>query len=443
MIKNVFTILFFTVYTLPLHAQFDKGKVVDKIIAKVDDYIILKSELERSYLEYLTSGQRMPGDAKCLILENLVINKLLVAKAEIDSVYVTDEEVESNLNRRMQYFISQIGSEEKIEAFYNKTITEFKEELRDNVREQLTVQRMQDEITLNVTVTPSEVKRFFNRIPEDSLPFISTEVSIAQIVKLPTVSKNQIQKAKDELNKIRNRILDGEDFAILASLYSDDPGSSKNGGELGFWKRGELAPEYEATALKLKPGEVSKPVETEFGVHIIELLERRGNVYNSRHILIQPKFSESDMNEAVDFLDSIRHQILEDSLQFQQAAIDYSDDSETSGSGGFFLDVSGSPKVSVEALDPVLFFMIDTMSVGDISGPMKFKTIDGKDAVRIIYYKSKTPPHQTNLNDDYQKIYTAALNEKKSKVLNEWFEKSKFDVFIDIDKEYNHCQLLE
>ncbi|ELR70993.1 Survival protein SurA precursor (Peptidyl-prolyl cis-trans isomerase SurA) [Fulvivirga imtechensis AK7] len=419
------------------------GLVVDKIIAKVDNYIVLKSDLESTYLNYLASGNPATPEAKCRILAQLISQKLMVAKAEIDSVIVTDAEVDNNLDRRMQMILSQYGgSAEQLEEYYGKTIEEFQADIRDQVKEQLVVQRMQESITSGIKVTPSEVRKFFSKIPQDSLPYFSTEVEVAQVVKIPSVGRDEIAEAKRKLNEIRDKVLAGESFETLAKEYSQDPGSAKFGGNLGFAKRGMMAPEFEAAALKLKPNEISKPFETQFGVHIVQLLERRGNEYNSRHILLMAAPSQDDIKHATNYLDSIRSKILADSISFEKAAKEYSDDIYTAGNGGFFMDQVGGTRVSVEDLDPVVFFTIDSMKVGDISRPMNFRTDDGKEAVRILYYKSKVRPHQANLREDWQKIQAAALNEKKTKALNTWFNKAREDVFISIDKTYDHCGIM-
>ena len=442
-LKTLFTTLFFTA-SLAYSSAWGQGNpvVVDKIIGKVDNYIVLKSDLERAYLEFMSRGEITGGNARCEILESLIINKLLVAKAEIDSVLVSDVEVESNLDNRMRYIIAQIGSEDMIEKYYNKSIAQFKEELRDQVKEQLIIQTMQRTLTEGINVTPNEVKKFFNEIPKDSLPYFSTEVSIAQIIKKPSISKTQKELVRNQLIDLRKRIMNGESFEALAKEYSQEPGADKSGGNIGFFKRGELAPEYEAASLKLRPGEISMPVETEFGFHLIQLIERRGNEFNTRHILLFPNSSSSDIDEATAFLDSIRTLVMKDSLSFEKAAKELSDDNLTASNGGFFTDDSGASRVSVEDIDPVIFFTLDTMQVGNITRPMAFRTEDGKEAVRILYFKEKLKPHQANLADDYQKIRMAALNQKKTKILNEWFDKAKDDVFIDIDPEYNHCNIL-
>jgi len=427
--------------TLLTNGQSDNGVVIDKIISKVDDYIILKSELERSYLDYLSQGRARSVNAKCEILQQLVVNKMLMAQSEIDSIFVLDVEVNGNLDRRMAIMAQQFGGEAEIEKAYGKSIEQIRSEIFDNIKEQLTIQRMQSELTADLKVTPSEVKKFFKNIPRDSLPYFSTEVSIAQIVKKPEPGPKQKDLVKNLLLDVRSRIEKGESFGELAKQYSQDPGSARRGGELGFFGRGELAPEFEATALSLSPGEVSMPVETQFGFHIIELLEKRGNTYSSRHILVTPQPDQSDHEKTRLYLDSLRTAIVSDSVTFQSAAKDYSDDQETSAAGGFFQDESGALRVPAEQLDPNIFFTIDTMKIGNITKPIKFQQADGKYAYRIIYYQDKVKPHQANLDDDYQKIAAAALSRKKNIIVSEWFEKARNNVFIEVDPEFDYCDL--
>lgn len=440
---KLLVILSLFISALPTYAQ-DQAMVVDKIIAKIDNNIILKSELEQAYLQYMASGQAIGGsDVKCQMFESLVINKLMIAKAEIDSVVVTDDEVNSNLNNRMNVFISRIGSEEKIEEYYGKSLEQFKDELRDQVRDQLIVQRMQTTITSDISVTPAEVQEFFNSIPKDSLPYFSTEISLAQIVKIPEISKKQKDEISNKLLDIREQIVGGADFEELARKYSEEPAASTSGGNLGFQNRGDLVPAYEAAALKLKPGEISQPIETEFGFHLIQMIERRGNLYNTRHILMKPASSELDIEEAKEYLDSIRTLVINDSLTFEKAAKEFSDDKQTASTGGYFINDTGAPRISVEELDPVVFFTIDTMDVGTITKPITFRMDDGKEAVRILFYESRIKPHLASLREDYQKIARAAENEKKNLILNAWFDKAKDDVFIQIDPEYGHCEIVE
>ncbi|HEX8546926.1 MAG TPA: peptidylprolyl isomerase, partial [Cytophagaceae bacterium] len=266
---------------------------------------------------------------------------------------------------------------------------------------------------------------------------------VGQIVKSADISKEQKLMARTKLEKLKARIVAGEKFCDLAKEFSEDPGSAKNCGELGFFKKGELVPEYEAAALKLKPGEMSGMIESDYGFHLIQMIERRSNEFSTRHILIKANSSDKDLSSAEHFLDSLRRKIQNDSISFEKAAKDNSADKATSVNGGLFFDEkTGTSKLAVEGLDPGVFFIIDTMQVGHITPPLKVRLGDGTEAMRIIYYKSKTPPHQANLKDDYQKIYKAALNEKKNRELSAWFDKTKGEVYIDVDKEYQACKLL-
>lgn len=415
--------------------------LVDKIVAKVDDYIILKSEVERAYLQAQASGNYKI--TRCDVVESLILNKLMVAKAEIDSVVVEEDIIDRELDMRMQGVIAQAGGDpRKLEEAFGKSLEEIKEELRDQVKEQVIVRKMQETITENIKVTPAEVKRFFKNIPPDSLPYFSTEVEIGQIVKKPEISPEEKKRIEDLLMKIRNEALNGTDFQVLAGRYSEGP-TALRGGNLGEIQRGQMVPEFEAAALKLKEGEISLPVQTEFGFHIIQLLERRGDIYNARHILIQPKYTDKDFEKAGHFLDSVKTLIEKDSLAFDRAAKEFSDDKATSSNGGFIRDASGANRISVSELDPSLFFTIDTMKVGTISAPMRFKMADGKEAMRIIYYKSKIKPHQANLDQDYQKIYQAALNARKSRMMSDWFKEAKNDVYIEVDPDYKDCNILK
>jgi peptidyl-prolyl cis-trans isomerase SurA len=425
-------------------AQEPESFVVDKIIAKVDNYIVIKSELERAYQDYLTNGGSQSPEARCQYLAMLVRNKLMLAKAEIDSVVVLDAEVDLNTQNRMDMILSQSGrTADELEALYGKTLEQVRLELRDQIREQMIVSKMEEEMTAGIKVTPSEVKRFFSKIPKDSLPYFSASVEVAQIVKIAKVSEAQKNKTRSELIDLRNKILGGEDFSAMAKKYSHDPTVISNGGDMGWSARGRMVPEYEAMAFKLKPKEISMPFESSFGIHIMQLIERRGNEYHSRHILISPEPSKEDITKATRYLDSLRTLIVNDSTTFQKASKEYSDDVQTKGKGGFFSDRDGGVSLTVDELDPIIFFKLDSMEIGSISKPITYRTDDGKDAVRILYYKARKSPHQASLESDWTKIQTATLNEKKDKVLQKWFQKARTDVFISIDPAYDNCKILD
>ncbi|MBT1687460.1 peptidylprolyl isomerase [Fulvivirgaceae bacterium PWU37] len=420
------------------------GFVVDEIISKVDNYIVLKSDLDRLYQDQLTNGRPPGQQLRCQLLAMLIRNKLMMAKAEIDSVVVLDAEVDANTQRRMDMILSQSGrSADELEELYGKPLEQVRAELRDQVREQMIVNKMEDVMTDGIVVTPAEVRRFFGKIPKDSLPYFSASVEVAQIVKIAKVSEDQKNITRTELVALRNRLLGGEDWATLAKKYSSDPSVITNGGDMGWSGRGRMVPEYEAMAFKLKPNEISMPFESPFGFHIMQLLERRGNEYHSRHILISPKPSEADLAKASHNLDSIRTLIVNDSIKFQKAAKEVSDDVETKGNGGFFSDPNGGIRLMVDELDPVVFFKLDSMQIGDISRPIVYRTDDGKDAVRILYYRSRIAPHQASLEQDWSRIQDATLNEKKDRILQKWFQKARKDVFISIDPAYDFCGILD
>ncbi|MGY6741858.1 MAG: peptidylprolyl isomerase [Cecembia sp.] len=424
------------------------GQVLDKIVAKVNNYIVLESDVQRAYLDAIAqSRQGFETPSRCDVFESLLINKLMVAKAELDSVMVSDAEVMIQADQRFAMMLAQLGGDESIlPEVYGKTADQMKAEIEESLKEQLIIQRMQVRITEGLTVSPAEVRRFFNSIPRDSLPFFSAEVTVGQIVKKPVVNEGVKNKIVEQLKGFKKMIEDGtSDFQTLARQYSEDPGSAAMGGELGFFRRGELAPEYEATALGLRPGEISDPVETMFGFHMIQLLERRGNSYNTRHILIRPLPSEEDIKKAERYLDSLRTQINDGKIAFAKAAKEYSDDRATSDNGGFFTDPqTNSSRLTLRTLDdPLLYFTLDTMKVGTTTAPMRFEDEREGTKVRILYYKERFPAHRANLDDDYEKLKAATRRKKEDELLSKWFLTAKEDVFIDIDPSYDRCEALK
>ncbi|WP_192823340.1 peptidylprolyl isomerase [Rufibacter sp. LB8] len=438
LVKGIFS---FSFLCLGFSAQAQQPTLIDNIVAKVGSHIILRSELEFQHSNALSQGYQSP-QLRCDILKSLVQNKLLLARAEMDSVIVEESMVTGELENRLSTFISQIGSEERLEEYFNKPMNEIRSDLRRSIKEQMTLQRMEREIAGKIAVTPKEVQTYFNSIPKDSLPYYSTEVEVGQIVKISQIGNAQKQAAREQLEEIRRRIVAGEDFAKLAMQYSQDPGSGAAGGELGMLKKTDLIPEYVAAAFKLKPGEISPVIESMYGYHIIQLIEKRGEEFNSRHILIKPATGQADVALTTQQLDSIRTLIMKDTLTFAKAAKDFSDDRSTKGNGGMItLPNSPTTYIPVDKLDPSIFFVLDTLQVGSISKPLPYRTEDGKEALRILYLKSKNPPHQANLKDDYQKIAAAALNNKRNKAIAAWFEKNKDTVFVDVVQEFQACNL--
>jgi peptidyl-prolyl cis-trans isomerase SurA len=424
------------------------GQVLDKIVAKVDNNIILESDVQQTYIEALAQAQQgMEAPTRCDIFESLMINKLMVAKAEIDSVIVTDAEVMLQTENRFNAVLQQFGGDENmLVQVYGKTAEQLKGELEDVIREQLIVSKMRGQITEGLTVSPADVRAFFNSIPKDSLPLFTSEATVGQIVRKPVVSDKVREEIIAQLKQFKQDILDGKaDFADLAKRYSEDPGSGAQGGDLGFFRRGELAPEYESTALGLRQGEISDPVETQFGFHMIQLLEIKGSTFNTRHILRIPKATEEDLLKAERYLDSLKKEIEAGKIEFAKAAKEYSEDRATSDHGGFFTDpATNSNRLSLRTLeDPVLYFTIDTMQVGNMTKPIRFEDPREGTKVRILYYHAKYPAHRANLEDDYEKMKAAALRRKEDEILGKWFITAKEDVFIDVDPTYDRCEVLQ
>jgi peptidyl-prolyl cis-trans isomerase SurA len=422
--------------------------VVDKIVAKVDNNIVLESEVQKAYVDAIAQSQQgMETPNRCGVFESLLINKLMVAKAQIDSVIVTDAEVLLQTNNRFNSVMQQFGGDEGMLAeIYGKTADQLKAELEDVIREQLTVQKMRGKITEGITVSPAEVRAFFNSVPKDSLPLFTSEATVGQIVKKPEPNPKVREQIIAQLLQFKQDILSGKStFAELATKHSEDPGSAAQGGDLGFFRRGELAPEYESTSLGLRPGEISDPVETQFGFHMIQLLEIRAGNFNTRHILRIPKASEEDIQRAERYLDSLKKEIQAGKIEFAKAAKEYSNDRSTSDAGGFFTDpATNSNRLSLRTLeDPVLYFTIDTMKVGDITPSIRFQDPREGTKVRILYYKARFPAHKANLEDDYEKLKSAALRRKEDEVLSKWFITAKEDVFIDLDPAYDRCNALQ
>lgn len=423
------------------------GQVLDKIVAKVDNYIILESDVQKTYLEAIAQVQQgVEPPTRCEVFESLMINKLMVAKAEIDSVLVTDAEVMLQTDSRFNMVMQQFGGDEAtLLQSYGKTSDQLKKEIEDVIREQLIVTRMRGKITEGLTVSPAEVRAFYNSIPSDSLPFFSAEVTVGQIVKKPEVNQRTKEAIFEQLRKFKEDIGSGNaEFATLAREFSEDPGSGAQGGDLGFFRRGELAPEFEATALALRPGELSDPVETDFGIHLIQLLENKGSTYNTRHILRIPKATQADIDKAERFLDSLKTEIQAGRIEFANAAKEYSDDRATSDNGGFFTDpANNSSRLTLRTLeDPVLYFTLDSMQVGAITKPIQYEDPREGTKLRILFYRNKYPAHRANLSDDYEKLKAATLRRKEDELLSKWFITAKEDIFIDLDPLYDRCNVL-
>jgi peptidyl-prolyl cis-trans isomerase SurA len=420
-------------------------QVIDQVMAVVGNKIIMKSDIEKQYIQYLAQSGGEGDQSRCAIFDQILLQKLLLNQAEIDSVSASENQVESELDRRMRFYIHQIGSEEKLEQYFHTTIRELKSEFRDVIKDQLTVQMMQSKITKEVTASPNDVRTFFENIPSDSVPYIDAEMEVAQIVRKPPISAEEKQAIREQLEDYRKKIISGEaDMAVYAALYSQDPESAKHGGELGFFERGTMVPEFEAAAFNLKPGDVSPVIETKFGFHILQLIERRGDQINIRHILLQPKTTNEGVQKCIVTLDSIRQQIIQGTISFEDAAEKFSDDADTKNNGGLLINPeTNTTHLSPDKMDKVLFFQVDTMELNKVSAPLQMATPEGKPAFRIVMVKSRTKPHRANLKDDYQKIQEVALSEKQNKALMEWIRKKRQSTYIHLSENYGNCELLK
>lgn len=424
----------------PLKAQV----VVDKVMAIVGSKIILHSDIEKQYIQYLAQGAEENAKTKCLIFDQLLLQKLMLNQADIDSVKVSENQVDGELDRRMRFYIKQIGSEEKLEEYFHTTIRALKEELRDMIREQLIVQNMQGSITKDVTATPANVRSYFESIHPDSLPYIDAEMEVGQIVRKPPVSDSERKAVKKRLEEYRNKIMAGEDFAVYAALYSEDKSTAKKGGELGMFERGTMVPEFEAAAFNLRAGEVSPIIETKFGFHILQLIERRADQINVRHILLQPQTDDKDLYKAFGLLDSLSKQINLGTISFEDAAQQFSDDEETRNNGGLLVNPeTGTTRLSPDKMDRLLFFQVDTMPMNTVSMPLGMATSEGKQAYRIVVVKSKNLPHKANLKDDYQRIQEVALQDKQNKLLSNWVANKKSSTYIHLNEDFDGCDVLK
>jgi len=437
----LFLILLLLTGTVNTKAQSASDSLIDGLVAVVGANIILNSDIEAQYFQIRSQGniQGTATGLKCQILEDLLIQKLVLHQAQVDSVKITDEQVEGEMDRRMRYFVAQAGSPERLEEHFQKSLVEIKSELRDVVREQLLVKMENENIMKNVTITPSEVKGYFRRLPKDSIPEINSEMEIGVIVKIPAIGDEEKQIVKRKLQSFRERIAKGDDFSTLAVMYSEDPGSSKQGGELGMFKRGDMRPEFEAAAFKLKPGEVSDIVETEDGFHLIQMIERRGEYVNVRHILLQPQVSLYNLNIAKQSLDTVASLIDSKKITFEQAVLKYSDDPGKMNGGLMINPMVGGTRFEANQLDPKVAFIIDKLKVGEISAPVLMKTDRGKQEYRIYYLELRTKPHKANLGEDYARIQQMALEKRQIEAMNEWITRKAESSYVNIFSDYRNC----
>ncbi|MBL7758153.1 MAG: peptidylprolyl isomerase [Chitinophagaceae bacterium] len=421
-----------------LMAQGQSKKVVaDKVVAVVGDRVILQSDIKTSLQDAERQGATLPPNAFCMLMDQALVSKVLMLQAEKDSLPVTDEDVEAELDQRIRYFIRELGSKEELERVAGKTVYQIKDDARESVRERKLAEAMQQKIVGSVKITPTEVKTYFDRIPQDSLPFFESELEVGQIVLLPKASRDLEQYIFTEMLNYKKQIESkATTFEQLAKQVSQDPGSKDRG---GFYQinRNEKSwdPVFLSTAFRLKNGEISVPVKSDnFGYFLIQMVDRRGDDADVRMILRIPPVTDAEIVQGKAKLDSIRTRILAGSIAFNDAARQYSEDPTAKFAGPFFTNRDGSPYITIDQLDNETVAVLRTLKVGEISTPAPYTADQGKKGVRIVYLKSRSEPHRMNLRDDYSKIAGAALEEKKREALSKWIE-TKMDLYyINVDR---------
>jgi peptidyl-prolyl cis-trans isomerase SurA len=427
-------LLFFSGY---ISAQ---SKIVDEIVAVVGDKRVLYSDVEQNYMQMKMQGENVDADTRCKIFEQLLIQKLLLNQSEVDSIEVSDSQVEMELNQRMQYFVNIIGSEQKLEEYYNKSIIEIKQDTYDDIKEQLLTGKMQSKITEDMKVTPSDVRTYFRNLPEDSLPYVNAEVEYNQILLYPKSSEQAIVDVREKLLGLRERILNGENFATLAVVYSDDAASAVKGGDIGWFSKADKDPEFAKAAFALKAGSVSKIVETSYGFFLIQCVERTDTRVHARQIFLKPKITVEEKNQALTRLDSIIRLVRLDSVTFEDAAVKFSQDEETYINGGQAVNNSrGGARWKMDEFEPNEYKIINNLKVGEISNP--YETVDkkGKTVYKVIWLKERTNPHVANLKDDYDLFAEMATMIKRNELVKEWVEEKIKTTYLRLSDTYANC----
>jgi peptidyl-prolyl cis-trans isomerase SurA len=420
-----------------------QNNIIDEVIWIVGDDAILRSEVEEERLRAQYEGQPIAGDPYCVIPEQLAVQKLFLHQAELDSIEVSESTVSHQVDMRMNYYISQIGSKEKMEEYFRKPSSEIREEMMKSVRNQMTIQQMQQKLTSHIKPTPAEIRRYYNTLPIDSIPMMPAEVEVQILSFVPPVPIEETERIKSRLREFTERVVSGQaDFAMLARFYSEDTESAKHGGELGFVGRGQLVPEFAEVAFALNdPKKVSRIVETEYGFHIIQLIEKHGERINCRHILLKPRVSSSDKFNALSRLDSIARVVRADSLSFEHAILMYSEDKNTVMNAGLMTNPNtGASKFEYQDLPSEVAKQIYSMNEGDISDP--FVMIDptkNKEVCAIVKLKRKTDVHRANLTDDFQTIKSMLEQKLSAEYIHEWIIKKQKEIYVQIDPRWAGC----
>ncbi len=425
-----------------IHGQTDK-QILDQVVAVVGSNMITESEVHERYVQIKQSEQNLRMSekaAKCSLLEELLLQNLLLDQAKIDSITIEMSQVELQLQERLDFFIERIGSVEKLENYFGKSLSDIKEELRKSLRDQMLTEKMRQEVIKKVNPTPSEVKEYYQTLPKDSIPYVEAKIIMAQIVKYPEYSEKAILEVKQKLLDLRKRIMEGEEFSTLAVLYSEGENATR-GGSLGYKGKGELEPKYAEAAFRLKKGGISNIFETKKGFHIIKLIDQKDNKVKTQQILIRPDYVPNTIEQTKKYLDSIATLIrTNDDLSFEKAAKMYSDDQATQKSGGIILNPNtGTAEFEMDELQPNDFNIVKKLNKGQISEPYESMDENGRKLYKIIKIKSKVKPHKANLEEDYNLIKNMLKAKKQQEKFVEWIRKKQKTTFIRIDENYQTC----
>ena len=442
--KKILTVFILACLSCAVSAQ---ENVIDEIVWVVGDDAILRSDVENQRLYIQNEGERLDGDPYCVIPERLAIQKLYLNQAKLDSIEVNESQVIQEAERWINYAINQIGSKEQLEEYFNKKISQLKEERKEMLMEQQTVQQMQRKLIGEIKLTPAEVRRYYNQIPKDSLPNIPTTVEVQIITMEPKIPFEETDAIKDRLRQFTEDVNLGKyEFSTLARLYSEDPESAKRGGELGFVGKASLLPEFANVAFNLKdPKKISQIVQTEYGYHIIQLIEKRGDRINCRHILLKPKVADKEMNECMARMDSLYNDLTAKKFSFEEAATFLSADKDTRNNKGLMVNQhmessnSGTPKFEMAELPQEIGKMVYTMQVGDISKPFTMINDKQREVVAIVKLKARVEQHKANISDDYQVLKTIVEDQKREELLKDWIRKKQKSTYVRISDGWQNC----
>jgi len=437
-IKQLTLLLFLLVCTLPLSAQ---NALIDKVVAVVGGEMILNSDVESEVMMMRVQGVVSDRNLRCEVFESLLLQKLLLAQARIDSLRVDDHMVDQEIERRIRMIMAQLGGEKATEEYFRKPLFRLRQDWREPMREQILTQMMQQKLISDAPISPADVNRFYRRINKDSLPIIPDQFVIRQIVITPEAADARFE-VREQLLALRERILNGDNFSTLAVLYSEDPASARRGGELGLMSAQDFVPQFADAAMALRPGQVSQIVETEYGFHLIQLISKEGNdMFNARHILMKPRFASDQRQAAFTRLDSIANLVRRDSITFADAAIQFSMDARTRLGGGLVVnELNMSPRFEKDQLNPIDFNVLQHMKPGDISIPFEATDNRGATQYKILFLETIIPSHVANIKEDYSIIQMMARQERQMESLNRWITRKIASTYIRIDPLFRDCE---